>query len=110
MTKAGDVIFRKLEELDITQVEFAKRMNISRISLNGYLHNERQIPFDLLVKISQELEISLDNIYHLQPKADDRMMSEREYEIIREYRKLSDDKREHAHEAFMKILKITNQT
>lgn len=109
MENVGDIIYRKLEELELTQVEFAKQLNISRSSLNGYLHNERQIPFDLLVKMSKKLQLSLDYIYHLQPSIDERTMSEREYEIINEYRKLEENKQVQAHDAFIKILKICNQ-
>lgn len=61
----GQYLLFELEKSNYTQAEFARKMNISKSSLNKYVQDERQIPLDLLVKFATELKFSIDEIFNL---------------------------------------------
>ena len=46
----------------LTQVEFAKKISISRSSLINYENNKRQIPINVLITISQVFNIKMDEL------------------------------------------------
>ena len=58
----GQKIKRKRKELGITQADLSKRLSISPTYLNLMESGKRKIDFDFLVKISNELNVSISDI------------------------------------------------
>lgn len=105
----GQYLLFELEKSDYTQAQFARKMNISKSSLNKYIQDERQIPLDLLVKFAFELKFSIDEIFNLNFKdgVDDLTVSE--YTLIKELRKLEINKKKEIIMAFVKIIEQVNE-
>lgn len=58
--KFGDRLKLLLDEKEITQKDFAEKLNIAPTTLNGYIKNKREPNIDLILQISYELNISVD--------------------------------------------------
>lgn len=56
----GERLRSLLEDREITQKEFAERLNIAPTTLNGYINDKREPDFALLRRIALILEVSAD--------------------------------------------------
>ena len=50
------------EDADMKQVELAKLLNIAKTTLSGYERQVSEPPFEILIKISQIFNVSVDYI------------------------------------------------
>lgn len=50
------------EDNDISQKELAKRLNIARTTLSGYERQASEPPFEILIKIAEIFNVSVDYI------------------------------------------------
>lgn len=92
--KFGDRLREILEQRELQQKDFAKTMNISVSSLNGYVTNHR-LPNILLVKdMAKELGISVDYLLDYQPDPNNLALSPAETEFIKALRELPKENRE----------------
>lgn len=92
--KFGDRLREILEQRELQQKDFAKTMNISVSSLNGYVTNHR-LPNILLVKdMAKELGISVDYLLDYQPDPNNLALSPAETELIKALRELPKENRE----------------
>lgn len=67
----GDKIASIIKEHNLTQKEFAKKIDITESALTRYIKNERTPRIDVLNKISKEFNISLDDLMRKETKKDD---------------------------------------
>lgn len=89
----GDKLREILEQRELLQVDFAKKMNVSKSSLNSYINNH-QLPNILLVRdMAKELGVSIDYLLDYQPNSEGVAVSPKEAELVREFRALSDEQR-----------------
>ena len=89
----GDKLREALDQKELQQVDFAKKMNVSKSSINNYVTN-RELPNILLVKdMAEELGISIDFLLDYQPNPDSVALSPAETELIKALRKLPKEKR-----------------
>ena len=56
----GERLGEILEDKDISQKDFAKLLNIAPSTLNGYIKNRRQPDVEMLKKMAETLNISVD--------------------------------------------------
>lgn len=89
----GDKLRESLEQRELLQVDFAKKMNVSKSSLNSYINNH-QLPNILLVRdMAKELGVSIDYLLDYQPNAEGVAVSPKEAELVRDFRALSAEQR-----------------
>lgn len=89
----GDKLREVLEQRELLQVDFAKKMNVSKSSLNSYINNH-QLPNILLVRdMAKELGVSVDYLLDYQPNSESVTVSPREAKLVRDFRALSDEQR-----------------
>ena len=90
----GDKLREVLEQRELQQKDFAKTMNISVSSLNGYVTNHR-LPNLLLVKdMAKELGVSIDYLLDYQPDPKSVAVSPKEAAMIDTFRRLPKEKQE----------------
>lgn len=53
------------EQLNISQLEFAKNLGISAPRLSQYENNKRKLPIEIAYKISEKYNIKLEDIYNI---------------------------------------------
>lgn len=88
----GDKLREILDKKEMQQKEFAKIMNITPASLNGYVNN-RRLPNILLVRaFAKELGISVDYLLDYVPEVEKVALSSKENEMIKKYRSLPEEK------------------
>ena len=68
--KLGERIEELRQQTDLTQVEFAKKISVSRSQINRYLNHGVEPPADVLRNIANVLHTSVD--YLLNGKTDER--------------------------------------
>lgn len=89
----GDKLREILEQRELLQVDFAKKMNVSKSSLNSYINNH-QLPNILLVRdMAKELGVSVDYLLDYQPNSENVAVSPKEAELVRDFRALSNEQR-----------------
>lgn len=88
----GDKLLSLLEEKEISQKEFAVKLNIAPTTLNGYIKNKRQPDFELVKTIAGALDVSIDFLFDYDGKAP--ALTADELSLILKLRSLSDDQRE----------------
>lgn len=90
----GDKLRETLEQRELLQVDFAKKMNVSKSSLNSYINNH-QLPNILLVRdMARELGVSVDYLLDYQANSESVTVSPREAELVRDFRELSAEQRD----------------
>ena len=87
--KFGDRLKWLLDEKEITQKEFAEKLNIAPTTLNGYIKNKREPNIDLILQISYELNISLDLL--LGSKNAPNQITLKEMHMLKKYRSLNNE-------------------
>ena len=89
----GDKLREILDKKEMQQKEFAKIMNITPASLNGYVTN-RRLPNILLVKeFAKELGVSVDYLLDYQPNQESVFLSSSEEAMLTTFRDLPDDRK-----------------
>ena len=62
-------MFKRIRELrednDLTQIQVAKKLNCSQQVYSNYEHGQRDIPTDILIKLSKFYKVSTDYILEL---------------------------------------------
>ena len=90
----GDKLREVLEQKELQQVDFAKKMNVSKSSINNYVTN-RELPNILLVKdMAKELGVSVDYLLDYQPDPNSLALSPAEVELIKALRILPKENRD----------------
>lgn len=90
----GDKLRELLEQKELQQVDFAKKMNVSKSSINNYVTN-RELPNILLVKdMAKELGVSIDYLLDYQPDPKSVAVSPKESAMIDTFRRLPKEKQE----------------
>lgn len=88
----GDKLLSLLEEKEISQKEFAVKLNIAPTTLNGYIKNKRQPDFELVKTIADELDVSIDFLFDYDGKAP--ILTDDELSLILKLRSLPENQRE----------------
>ena len=60
--KIGRFLKELRKEKDITQEEFASRINVAKSTVSSYENGSRLPSYDILVKIAQLFHVSTDNL------------------------------------------------
>ena len=68
----GRRIRRRLEELHMTQVELARRLNVTPKLVSQYVTGTSIPPIDRIAEIAEELDCSIDELLGLSKKDSDR--------------------------------------
>ena len=80
---------------DVRQNAFARKYNLSKYSLNGYLNGTRTIPYDVLVQIARHFGVTCDFLLGVAKTPEPPLsLSEPERELIRILRSLSPAQKE----------------
>lgn len=87
----GDKLRETLEQKEMQQKDFAKIMNISASSLNGYITNRRLPSIYLVRDFAKELGVSVDYLLDYEPE--NVALSPSENEIIHKLRSLPEEQR-----------------
>ena len=92
MMKFGEKLKFLLEIKDIRHKDFARVLNISYSTLNGYLNTDRQPDFELVKKIASVLDVTTDYLldYNHTPTAEP--ISVRELALIKSLREFPKEK------------------
>lgn len=53
------------EDKDLTQEQLAKMLNITQQAYSNYENEKRELPYDIMIKISLFYNVSLDYIFKL---------------------------------------------
>lgn len=61
----GEKLKKLREQKQLTQLELAKDLNISKTSIANYESGTRKVPLDIIVKISNYFNVSVDNLLGL---------------------------------------------
>lgn len=68
-TKGGEEMFRRIRDLredhDLTQKQVAQKLNCSQQVYSNYELGQRDIPTDVLIKLSKLYDVSVDYILEL---------------------------------------------
>ena len=87
----GDKLREILDKKEMQQKEFARIMNITPASLNGYVNN-RRLPNILLVRdFAKELGISVDYLLDYVPISEKVVLSSDETAMLSAFRSLPDE-------------------
>ena len=87
----GDKLREILDKKEMQQKEFARIMNITPASLNGYVTN-RRLPNILLVKeFAKALGVSVDYLLDYVPKSEKVALSPDEVDMLEAFRSLHDE-------------------
>ena len=87
----GDKLREILDKKEMQQKEFARIMNITPASLNGYVTN-RRLPNILLVKeFAKKLGVSVDYLLDFQPDPKTVFISSSEENMLEAFRSLPDE-------------------
>lgn len=80
---------------DVTQKKLAEHFQITEAMLSNYLTGRNEMPVDILVKIAQYFQISVDYLVGLsdQPKRP-LLLKEEEGRMVEEFRTLSKEQKE----------------
>lgn len=90
----GDKLREVLEQKELQQVDFAKKMNVSKSSINNYVTN-RELPNILLVRdMAKELGVSIDYLLDYQPDPKSIAISPKEIELVQTFRALPKEKQD----------------
>lgn len=90
----GDKLREILEQRELLQVDFAKKMNVSKSSLNSYINNH-QLPNIILVRdMAKELGVSVDYLLDYQPAPESVAVSPRDAIFLKKLRALPAEKQE----------------
>lgn len=77
-----------IKERGMTQVEFAKRINIEKSTLNNYLKGRREPELDLICRMCDELGVSVDYLLGRSAIPSPELTDE-EWQLLAAYRKAS---------------------
>ena len=77
------------KENNITQEEIAKRIGTSRVNYNRYEVGQIEPNIDILIKLANQYDVSLDYLIGRQFKNDIGYITNDEKELITDYRKLN---------------------
>ena len=88
----GDKLLGLLEEKEISQKEFAAKLNIAPTTLNGYIKNKRQPDFELIKKIAALLNGSIDFLFDYNNESS--ALTAKELSLVMKLRTLSDEQQE----------------
>lgn len=90
----GDKLREVLEQKELQQVDFAKKMNVSKSSINNYVDN-RELPNILLVRdMAKELGVSVNYLLDYQPDPNIVTLSPKEIELVQAFRALPKEKQD----------------
>ncbi|MDE7362982.1 MAG: helix-turn-helix domain-containing protein [Oscillospiraceae bacterium] len=87
----GEKLRMELEKYEITQKEFARRVNVSASTLCGYINTNRQPDFELLKRIAAELHVTTDYLLDYEQVPDIAPLSKTERELLENFRALDED-------------------
>lgn len=104
--KFGDRLKLLLDEKEITQKDFAEKLNIAPTTLNGYIKNKREPNIDLILQISYELNISVDLLLGSKNTPD--QVTLKEMRMLKKYRSLHTDQ-QHIVEVLIDTINNTNK-
>ena len=102
----GERILERLDEMDMTQKQLSKKVNISYSTLNGYIKTTRQPDFETLKNIARELGVSCDYLLDFSYDRNKDVTLE-EYKLINDVRKITPNQKELIVEQ-LKIMKRQN--
>lgn len=105
MKDIGNQLLSYIEEKDYTQTSFAKKMNISPSTLNKYIQNKRQIPLDILVSFSKELDFSVDVLIGLVRQNDLSLNKNKKY-AIKKLQKIKAQKGEKVYQSILNLIDV----
>ena len=89
----GDRIRKILESKDLSQREFAERLNIAPTTLRGYITNKREPDIGTLKNIALNLGVSLDFLLEVNVEGDAARLDDEEWEMIVLYRTLAEEQK-----------------
>lgn len=89
----GERLKQLIEELGITQQQFAEELFISPSTLNGYIRNKRMPEYSVLRKISRRLGTSCDYLLGNEylKTGDGEYLNESESRVIELFRKMDEN-------------------
>lgn len=82
--KLIDVIITIMKKQDITKAELSRRININQVTLGKYLLHKRDMPVEIALLISKELQIDLNRLIGI--GMDD--LTEDDYELLATFNEL----------------------
>lgn len=82
--KLIDVIITIMKKQDITKAELSRRININQVTLRKYLLHKRDMPVEIALLISKELQIDLNRLIGI--RMDD--LTEDDYELLATFNEL----------------------
>lgn len=101
LTTFGERLKDLIDRNDYSQKSFAKLLNVSLSTLNGYVNNYRLPNLILIVRIAEILGVTTDYLLGCESKPIDLPLSNDERNLLENLRKLDTDKQE-------MILKLTD--
>lgn len=91
--KFGDILRELLEERDITQRQLAKDLNIAPSTLGNYICNVREPDFEMLKKLSNYFQVSIDYLLN-NPIQNDISLNYEDYKLLHIFHSLTSEQRE----------------
>ncbi|MEG0094215.1 MAG: helix-turn-helix transcriptional regulator [Erysipelotrichaceae bacterium] len=98
----GIMILRKMQELEITQVMLAKKLNIQQSTLSLYINGKRDMSISDAMRISNELNLGLE--FYFEAGNHHYIMNQEEYFIINSLRSIETKHRQKTMEAIKALL------
>jgi transcriptional regulator with XRE-family HTH domain len=89
--KPGDKLRDLLEERDLSQKDFAALLGMAPSTLGNYIRNEREADYETLKRFAAFFNVSIDYLldYH-----DSKAETQKEDELLRVFRSLTDEQQE----------------
>ncbi|MEF9962094.1 MAG: helix-turn-helix transcriptional regulator [Erysipelotrichaceae bacterium] len=103
----GKMILRKMQDLEITQVVLAKKVNIQQSTLSLYINGKRDMSVNDALRISNELKLGLE--YYFEAGKHNYIMNEDEYKIIQSLRCIDKENKQKTMDAIHAILMLTKK-
>lgn len=82
-----DHVIAIMKRKEITKIELAKRLGISKSTLSNYLLKYRGLPYETAILIAKELSIDITKLHELKRYP----LNEDEYAIYRKFKELFDE-------------------
>lgn len=67
-SRLNSEIKNKLEERELQQKEYAKEISISESTFSNYVRGTREMPYEVLARIANDLDIDLNYIFKTEEK------------------------------------------
>jgi transcriptional regulator with XRE-family HTH domain len=110
----SDKIFLLLQEREITESAFAKRIGVSRSTVNGWKHRKQNPSADKIMKICEVLEISPEELLSGtgSSKGTDKVqkvLTQKEKELVQVYEDVSDSTKKRLLEYAKRLRRLENK-